>query len=172
MSQLGGCPQPPNLPSVEPAGTPRFAAGFLFVYRCEGSLTGTTMLAAEKCRDRAAECQRMADQAPNARVRDILLDIGRTWTRLALEVEQSSRIGIRPSARLTKAAPKNAPRGPTLPTPLPSRGSRRQPFREAQSVLDETQTREPPPSFGRCSGGGSFTSAIADTLTPSPRSLS
>ena len=84
------------------------------------------MLAAEKCRDRAAECQRMADQAPNARVRDILLDIGRTWTRLALEVEVRTQMNC-PSARLTKAAPKHA-RGPTLPTPLPSRGSRRQPF--------------------------------------------
>ena len=46
------------------------------------------MLTAEKCRDRAAECQKMAERAPNARMRDILLDMGRTWTRLALEAEQ------------------------------------------------------------------------------------
>ena len=74
------------------------------------------MLAAEKCRDRAAECQRMADHAPNARVRDILLDIGRTWTRLALEVEQWTQIN-RPSARLTKAAPKNATKGANAADP-------------------------------------------------------
>jgi hypothetical protein len=46
------------------------------------------MLTAERCRDRAAESQQMAEHAPNARIRDILLDVARTWTRLALEVEQ------------------------------------------------------------------------------------
>ena len=46
------------------------------------------MLTAEICRDRAAECQRMSERAPNARMRDILLDVGRIWTRLALEAEQ------------------------------------------------------------------------------------
>ena len=46
------------------------------------------MLTAEKCRDRAAECQQMAEHAPNARMRDILLDMARTWARLALEAEQ------------------------------------------------------------------------------------
>ena len=47
------------------------------------------MLTAERCRVRAAECQRMAAQAPNARVQDILIDMARTWTRLALEAEQT-----------------------------------------------------------------------------------
>ena len=46
------------------------------------------MLTAERCRDRAAECQQMAEHAPSARIRDILLDVARTWTRLALEAEQ------------------------------------------------------------------------------------
>jgi hypothetical protein len=57
----------------------------LFGNKCEGSLLGTAMLTAERCRVRAAECQRMAAQAPNARVRDILIDMARTWMRLALE---------------------------------------------------------------------------------------
>ena len=60
-------------------------------------------------------------------VRDILLDIGRTWTRLALEAEQWTRMN-RPSSRFTKAAQQNAPlREPKPPTPLQPRGSRRDP---------------------------------------------
>ena len=46
------------------------------------------MLTAERCRVRAAECQRMGAQAPTARVRDILIDMARTCMRLALEAEQ------------------------------------------------------------------------------------
>ena len=38
------------------------------------------------------------------RIRVILLDVARTWTRLALEAEQWAQMN-RPSARLTKAAP-------------------------------------------------------------------
>jgi hypothetical protein len=63
-------------------------------------LPGLPMLTAETFRDRAAECQKMAERAPSARVRDILLDIGRTWTRLALEAEQWTQMN-RPSSRLT-----------------------------------------------------------------------
>ena len=59
------------------------------------------MLTAEKCRDRAAECQKMAERAPNARMRDILLDMGRTWTRLALEAEQWTQMN-RPSRGLPR----------------------------------------------------------------------
>jgi hypothetical protein len=33
----------------------------------------------------------MAEQAPNNRVRDILLDMARNWTRVALETEQKWR---------------------------------------------------------------------------------
>jgi hypothetical protein len=67
------------------------------------------MLTAERCRVRAAECLRMAECAPNTRVRDILLDVARTWTRLAFEVEQWSQMN-RPTVRLTKIAHKDAPR--------------------------------------------------------------
>jgi hypothetical protein len=53
-----------------------------------------------ECRLRASECQKMAAKAPNVRVRDILLDVARTWTRLALEAEQAVRLrqGARPVA--------------------------------------------------------------------------
>jgi hypothetical protein len=42
-----------------------------------------------ECRIRAADCQRMAAHAPNSRIRSALTDMARTWTRLALEAEQS-----------------------------------------------------------------------------------
>jgi hypothetical protein len=45
-----------------------------------------------ECRVRAAECQRMAAQAPNPRVQTILTDMARTWTRLAVEAEQAARL--------------------------------------------------------------------------------
>jgi hypothetical protein len=90
------------------------------------SLRGVVMLTAEICRDRAAECQQMAEHAPNARMRDILLDMGRTWTRLALEAEQWTAMN-RPSVRITKVAPKNAiPTEPLPPILLQPRGSRRE----------------------------------------------
>jgi hypothetical protein len=46
------------------------------------------MLTAVECRVRAAECRRMADNAPNVRVEEVLRDMAQTWTRLALEAEQ------------------------------------------------------------------------------------
>ena len=42
--------------------------------------------------DRAGECQQMAEHAPNTRIRDILLDIARTWRSLALEAEHWSQM--------------------------------------------------------------------------------
>ena len=42
-------------------------------------------------RNRAYDCQSLAERAPNQRVRDILLDMARTWTRLALEAEEWRR---------------------------------------------------------------------------------
>jgi hypothetical protein len=68
-----------------------------------------------ECRLRASECQKMASQAPNMRVRDILLDMARTWMRLALEAEEWSRIN-KPSVRLTKTVP-TSPQ--VEPTPFP-----------------------------------------------------
>jgi hypothetical protein len=37
----------------------------------------------------AAECQRMVAQASNPRIKTVLADMACTWTRLALEIEQS-----------------------------------------------------------------------------------
>jgi hypothetical protein len=87
MSRLVDAPTPKPAKQFNPAGTPRFAAGFPFE-NAKGAFRGLPMLTAEKCRDRAADCQKMAERAPSARVRDILLDMGRTWTRLAFEAEQ------------------------------------------------------------------------------------
>ena len=110
--------------SETPLVPPRSRRGFLLENECEGTLLGTAMLTAERCRVRAAECQRMAAQAPNARVQDILIDMARTWMRLALEAEQWTQMN-RPSTRLTKAAPKNAA-GEPIKLTLPSRVSRRE----------------------------------------------
>ena len=48
------------------------------------------MIDATECRELAAECRQMADRAQTIRVRSILIDIARTWDRLALEVEYST----------------------------------------------------------------------------------
>ena len=118
-------PQPPTCQAINPAGPP--GLGGVFFGNARDAFRGLPMLTAETCRDRAAKCQKMAERAPNARMRDILLDMGRTWTRLALEAEQWSQIN-RPSSRLTKAAPQNAAlRESKPPTPLQPRGSRREP---------------------------------------------
>ena len=114
------------------------------------------MLTAERCRVRAAECQRMAAQAPNARVQDILIDMARTWMRLALEAEQWTQMN-RPSTRLTKAAPKNAAGEPIKLTPLPSRVSRR----ENSLVTPETPPdRTPVPTRKRASAPGALNLAM------------
>ena len=118
--QVHTVPSASETPLVPPG-----LGGVLCGNKCEGSLLGTAMLTAERCRVRAAECQRMAAQAPNARVQDILIDMARTWMRLALEAEQWTQMN-RPSTRLTKAAPKNAAGEPIKLTPLPSRVSRRE----------------------------------------------
>jgi len=81
-----------------------------------------------ECRLRAAECERMARQAHNAPVRDILLDMARTWTRLALGGEQWIQTN-RPSERLGKAAARNTPGELIKLPPVPSRVSRRESVR-------------------------------------------
>ena len=48
------------------------------------------MIDATECRELAAECRQMADRAQTIRVRSVLIDIARTWDRLALEVEHST----------------------------------------------------------------------------------
>jgi len=41
------------------------------------------------CKLRAAECEKLAEGAPNPRVQATLMDMARTWTRLALEAEET-----------------------------------------------------------------------------------
>lgn len=45
----------------------------------------TSTLTSAKCKERAAECRQMAASEHNLRVRSILIDMARTWERLALE---------------------------------------------------------------------------------------
>jgi hypothetical protein len=102
-------PRPAKRPN--PAGSSQVSAGFSFG-GVDGKLPrGVAMLTAERCRDRAAECQQMAEDAPNGRMRDILLDVARTWTRLAFEAEQWTQMN-RPSARssASPAALRQSPR--------------------------------------------------------------
>jgi hypothetical protein len=53
----------------------------------------------------------MADRAPNLRVRSILTDMAWTWTRLALETEQSNPKGERLALALVQPSPP-MPRSP------------------------------------------------------------
>jgi len=108
----------------KPRWSPRSKRGFIL--RMGGPPLGVAMLSPEKCGDRAAECLQWAESAPRSRVRDILLDVARTWTRLAIEAEEWGQAN-RPIARLRSSAPRNAPREPTPPTALLPRGSRRDP---------------------------------------------
>jgi hypothetical protein len=74
---------------------------------------GRVMLTAAECRARSAECRQMAEHAPNLRVQDILLDMARTWTRLAFEAEQWSQ-SSRPRLQLNKNRRMSVP-SPLLP---------------------------------------------------------
>jgi hypothetical protein len=47
------------------------------------------MISAAECRERAAEYRAMADREP-FRVQSILIDMARTWDRLALEAEHTA----------------------------------------------------------------------------------
>src|SRR4029079_7390065 len=48
------------------------------------------MISAVECREHAVECRQMAERAPSLRVRDILIEMARSWERLALETEHSA----------------------------------------------------------------------------------
>ena len=48
------------------------------------------MIGAAECRERAAECRQMAEGEQSSRVQSILIDMARTWERLAIEAEQST----------------------------------------------------------------------------------
>ena len=73
------------------------------------------MLNSLDCRIRADECEKMAEEAPNPRVQAILRDMARTWTRLALESDQTLKHS-RP--RLQLIVP-NLPPPPASPPVLP-----------------------------------------------------
>ena len=68
------------------------------------------MLTPAMFRNRSYDCQQLAERAPNARVRDILLDMARTWTRLALEAEGWRRDNFPKSRLAKKDATKDRPR--------------------------------------------------------------
>ena len=61
---------------------PRGAATVLMI-------EGIPVLNSLDCKLRAAECEKLAEGAANPRVQAILRNIARTWTRLALEAEQT-----------------------------------------------------------------------------------
>ena len=77
---------------------------------CSPPFWGMAMFTPLECRLRAADCQRMMAHAPNPRLQAILLDISRTWTRLALEAEQTLKES-RPPLQLI--VPNSANRGLT-----------------------------------------------------------
>jgi hypothetical protein len=64
-----------------------------------------------ECREQAAQCRRMAESEANFRVQTILMDMARTWDRLAIEVEISQRSG--PSLRVISQLPSQASRDPS-----------------------------------------------------------
>lgn len=80
------------------------------------SFGGPTVFTPLECRLRAADCQRMVAHAPNPRFQATLADMARTWTRLALEAEQTLRES-RPALQLIETNPlpphasQRAPRG-------------------------------------------------------------
>ena len=77
-------------------------------------------------RNRAYDCQSLAERAPNQRVRDILLDMSRTWTRLALEAEEWRRDNSPRSRLAKKDATKDRPKI-ISPNPLPPLASPQRP---------------------------------------------
>ena len=58
-----------------------------WVHRSEGTLA---MISAVECKEHAVECRQMSERARSLRVRDILIDMARTWERLALEIDHSA----------------------------------------------------------------------------------
>jgi len=48
------------------------------------------MIDVTECRELATECRQMADRAQTFRVRSILIDIARTWDRLAVGLAHST----------------------------------------------------------------------------------
>src|SRR3954471_17988 len=65
---------------------------------------GIQMLNSLDCKIRAAECEKLAEGTSNPRVQVILRDMARTWTRLALEAEQTMK-QTRPPLQLIVPSP-------------------------------------------------------------------
>jgi hypothetical protein len=89
-------------------------------------IEGEQVLTAEECRRHSAECRLLAEQTSNARVKTILLDMARTWTRLALEAEQWSQERS-PKQRLTKKITAEDRLSVISPIPLPPPAAPRRP---------------------------------------------
>jgi hypothetical protein len=70
------------------------------------------MVTPAECRERAAECRQMVEREQDFRRQNILLDIGRTWTRLALEAAQWTQTNRPPLRRLTVIS--------SIPSPPPA----------------------------------------------------
>jgi hypothetical protein len=64
------------------------------------------MVTPAECKERAAESRQMAEREQDFRRQNILLDIARAWTRLALEAEQWTQSN-HPPWRLKKAPSKD-----------------------------------------------------------------
>ena len=60
--------------------------------RCGVPVGGGAMITSRECRERAVECRQMAERAPNATVQAILIDMARTWERLAIQAAHSRTI--------------------------------------------------------------------------------
>ena len=54
---------------------------------------GECVMDTVECKEHAAECRRMAVRAPSSRVQAILMDMARTWDRLAIEAEIGTTYG-------------------------------------------------------------------------------
>jgi hypothetical protein len=73
-------------------------------------LAGAAMITPVECRQRAIECREMAERAPNLRVQSILIDMARTWQRLALEAEQFNQKNERLLQPIKRSFPSEPPR--------------------------------------------------------------
>jgi hypothetical protein len=62
-----------------------------------------------ECRLRAAECQKLAECQTSPRVQGILSDMAHTWTRLALEAEQTLKQSRPPLQLIVPNPPPRVP---------------------------------------------------------------
>src|SRR5262245_8482072 len=73
-------------------------------------VVGECVMSPVECKEQAAQCRRMAEGEPNLRVQAILLDMARTWDRLAIEAEISRG---KPSLRVIPPPCSQASRTPS-----------------------------------------------------------